>query len=63
MTPIEFSQLHRLERGEDIKSSDRDEDRARTALKKRGFIRFDRVDWRWRITDAGRAALKQAVGT
>lgn len=44
-------------RGEDIRSSDRPSDRARTTLKKHGLITFDRSTWRWDITDAGREVL------
>lgn len=59
MTPeqIEQDQLERLGRGENICSSDRPTDRARTRLKKRGLIEFDRPTWRWKLTDAGRSQL------
>ncbi len=59
MTEIELSQLLRAEKGEDIRSSDRPSDRARTKLKRLGYLIYDRSCARWRITPAGRAALEQ----
>lgn len=46
--------------GIDIKSSDREEDRARTRLKRQGFLVFERSYWRWRVTDTGKAELQKA---
>jgi hypothetical protein len=34
-------------------------DRARTRAKKYGWASFDRKVWAWRITEAGRSALKE----
>lgn len=58
LSEIECEQLRVLIANRDIKSSDRVRDRARTRLKKLGYIYFDRAAWLWRITDAGRAALE-----
>ena len=57
LTTDMLDQLQKLERGVDVRSSDRTTDRARTKLKKLGMITFDRSVWLWFITDAGRAAL------
>ena len=62
LTPLDIKQMEQLVSGRDIAGSDRAGDRSRTKLKNLGFIRFDRDDWRWQITEAGRAALKETVG-
>lgn len=54
---IEYDQLAKIAHGKDVRSSWRNEDRARTKLKRLGLINFDRDTWRWCITDAGRAEL------
>ncbi|TMV05001.1 hypothetical protein FGI60_02825 [Brucella haematophila] len=41
-----------------IPTATRAQDRARTRAKKYGWAVFDRKAWAWRITDAGRQALK-----
>lgn len=60
MTEIELSQLLRAEKGEDIRSSDRPSDRARTRLMRLGYLGYDWSLVRWYITPAGRAALEQS---
>jgi hypothetical protein len=57
MTDLENELLMRLANNEDIKSSDRAEDKARTKLKNRGLIIFDREKWRWHLTYAGQDAV------
>jgi hypothetical protein len=57
LTPIERDQLQKCFDGLDIKSSDRPTDKARQRLKRLGYLVFEKSYWRWRITDAGRAAL------
>jgi len=59
LTAVHVEQLARLDRGEDVKSSDRPTDRARSKLKRLGLIEFNRSTWLWLITDAGRAALAE----
>jgi hypothetical protein len=58
LSEIERDQLRRAVVGENIASSDRASDRARTRLKKLGYLHFDRAGWRWIATPAGRAALE-----
>lgn len=60
LSPIELSELRALDRDGNLTGSDREEDRARGKLKRRGYIEFDRPAWLWRMTDAGRAALQEA---
>lgn len=55
---VEADQLIRLSRGENIASSDRVSDRARTKLKKHGLITFDRAAWKWVLTQSGKRALR-----
>jgi hypothetical protein len=57
LSEIEVTQLRRLMNGENICSSDRPTDRARTRLKRLGYVQFDRSAWLWRITAAGREHL------
>lgn len=57
LSDIEERLLRECAAGQDIKSSDRPADRARTRLKRLGYLTFDRGTWRWNITDAGRAAV------
>lgn len=59
---VEADQLRRLYRGENIASSDRAEDRARTRLKKHGLISFDRETWKWTLTATGAHALRAREG-
>lgn len=42
--------------------ADRTSDKARTRLKQRGFVRFDRGEWKWFRTPAGDAALNEQEG-
>lgn len=56
MTPDMLKQLQRLQRGENIASSDYTEDRARQKLKRMGLVIFDRTAWRWGLTEEGRRA-------
>jgi hypothetical protein len=60
MMDIDHDLLIRLANHEDIRSSDRPSDAARTRLKNRGLIIFDREKWRWHLTYAGRDALAEA---
>lgn len=53
LTNLEWDILFRLSMNEDIKSSDRPRDQARTRLKRLGLIIFDRSSWRWQLTHAG----------
>lgn len=57
LTDIEWSQLRMASQGADIRSSDRPADRARTKLKRLGFLVYNLSFARWHVTDAGRAAL------
>ena len=59
LSDLEERLLRECAAGQDIKSSDRPADRARTRLKKLGYLTFDRAGWRWQITDAGRSALSR----
>lgn len=52
-----IEQLRKLRNGDDIKSSDRASDKARTKLKKLGLIEFDRTAWLWKMTPSGWDAL------
>lgn len=62
LTDIEWSQLRLSSQGVDIRSSDRPSDRARSKLKRLGLLTYERAPIaRWRVTDAGRAALAQSV--
>lgn len=38
--------------------SSRERDKARTQLKRRELIRFNRVTWQWEVLPAGRAILE-----
>lgn len=60
MTDLERDILIRLSNNENVTSSDRPGDRARTRLKKLGYIVFDRSKWRWYITHAGQDALAES---
>jgi predicted RNase H-like HicB family nuclease len=60
---LELALLRKVAAGEDIRSSDRSWDRAKTRLKKAGYIEFDRDYWRWGITEAGRMGLRRYVET
>lgn len=62
MTEIEQRLLRECSAGHDIKSSDRPADRARTRLKKLGYIVFNRETWQWDITENGRLALTSVEG-
>lgn len=53
LSDLEMDLLYRLADRENITSSDRPSDRARTRLKKLGLIIFDRQKWRWHLTYAG----------
>lgn len=59
---FEIYQMKLLAAGVDIASLRLDEDRARSRLKRLGYITFNRKAWRWELLDAGRAALKEQVG-
>lgn len=59
LSSLELKLLREAVSGRDIKSSDRREDKAKARLKKAGYLRFDRDFWRWVVTDAGRAGLRQ----
>ena len=61
LSEIERDQLQRLVRQEDIRSSDRPTDKARTRLKRLGFITYDREAARWVILDAGRVAVSSQL--
>jgi hypothetical protein len=60
LTDIEWSQLRRAAAGENISSSDRPSDRARTKLKRLGLLEYNRAFARWLVTDLGRSALEQS---
>lgn len=57
MTALDYDLLSRCAAGENITSSDRERDRARTKLKRLGFLIFERPNWRWVVTSYGRALL------
>jgi hypothetical protein len=59
LTDLEAKLLKLCANGADIKDSDRANDKAKTRLKKLGYLVFERSYWRWRITDAGRSALSR----
>lgn len=62
LTDIEWSQLRRASLWEDIRSSDRPSDRARTRLKRLGLLQYNRTFSRWCVTPEGRAALAEEDG-
>lgn len=59
LTKVEKTVLERLAAGWDGLSSFRDEDKAKTRLKRLGMVQFDRPTWRWQILPAGLEALAQ----
>jgi hypothetical protein len=57
LTSFEIGILRQCAAGTDIKSSDRPSDRAKTKLKNRGYLKFDRTYWKWMLTIEGHAFL------
>lgn len=57
VTDLEIELLTRCAVRENITSSDRAGDKARTRLKRLGYLIFDREKWRWHVTYAGQDAL------
>lgn len=59
-TPLskdELAELRLLWARPSYGGSDRQRDRMRTKLKKRGIIRFDRANWKWELLPAALRAL------
>jgi predicted RNase H-like HicB family nuclease len=63
LSNIELALLRNLAVGQNILSSDRPSDRAKTKLKKVGYIHFERECWKWVVTDAGRLGLRHYAST
>jgi hypothetical protein len=57
LSAIEAKLLRSCAAGNNLLSSDRPSDKAKTRLKKRGLLYFDRSKWVWTITPEGHAAL------